>query len=111
VQNGGSARVLPDHFATHREAVHSSQRDANRRTRLSGQQILDCDQETFAAGCFGAAGCADISGLPDAAVRASVGCGNPVAALDGVREDRPRLVQLPELAVLADSSASWVRIA
>ena len=36
----------------------------------------------FAAGCFGAAGYADTSELPDGALRASLGCGNPVAVAD-----------------------------
>jgi SAM-dependent methyltransferase len=45
----------------------------------SGQQVIDCGAEEFAEGCFGAAGYADTSELPDGAVRASLGCGNPVA--------------------------------
>jgi SAM-dependent methyltransferase len=45
----------------------------------SGQQVTDCGPEDFAEGCFGAAGYADTSELPDGAVLASLGCGNPVA--------------------------------
>ena len=45
----------------------------------SGQQVIDCGPEEFAEGCFGPAGYADISELPHGAVRASLGCGNPVA--------------------------------
>jgi SAM-dependent methyltransferase len=45
----------------------------------SGKQVIDCGAEDFAEGCFGAAGYADNSELPDGAVRASLGCGNPVA--------------------------------
>jgi arsenite methyltransferase len=53
------------------------------RAAQSGQQITDCDPETFTAGCFGAAGYpADVSGLPEAARRASLGCGNPVAVAE-----------------------------
>ena len=49
------------------------------RAALSGQPVTDCGPEAFAAGCFGAAGYDDTSELPDGAVRASLGCGNPVA--------------------------------
>ena len=49
------------------------------RAARSGQQIIDCGPDAFAAGCFGAAGYDDTSELPDGAVRASLGCGNPVA--------------------------------
>ena len=45
----------------------------------SGQQVIDCGPEAFTEGGFGAAGYADTSELPDGAVRASLGCGNPVA--------------------------------
>jgi len=49
------------------------------RAARSGQQIVDCGADAFEAGCFGAAGYDDTSELPDGAVRASLGCGNPVA--------------------------------
>jgi arsenite methyltransferase len=49
------------------------------RAAAAGEQIADCDPDAFAEGRFGAAGYADTSGLPEAAVRASLGCGNPVA--------------------------------
>ncbi len=49
------------------------------RAARSGQQIIDCGPDAFEAGCFGAAGYGNTSGLPDGAVRASLGCGNPVA--------------------------------
>ena len=52
------------------------------RSARAGEQIIDCDPEEFAAGGFGAAGYADTSGLPEGAVRASMGCGNPVAVAD-----------------------------
>src|ERR671925_152000 len=44
-----------------------------------GQTVTDCDPDEFEAACFGPAGYPDASGLPDGAVRASLGCGNPVA--------------------------------
>src|SRR6204780_4130868 len=37
------------------------------------------DQVTDGEGCFGAAAYDDAAGLPEAALRASLGCGNPVA--------------------------------
>ena len=49
------------------------------RAARSGQQIIDCGPDAFAAGCFGTAGYGDTSELADGAVRASLGCGNPVA--------------------------------
>jgi L-amino acid N-acyltransferase YncA/2-polyprenyl-3-methyl-5-hydroxy-6-metoxy-1,4-benzoquinol methylase len=52
------------------------------RSARAGEQITDCEAEAFAAGGFGAAGYADTSELPEGAVRASLGCGNPVAVAD-----------------------------
>ncbi len=51
------------------------------RSARAGEQITDCDPEEFVAGGFGAAGYADTSELPEGAVRASMGCGNPVAVV------------------------------
>ena len=61
-----------------RDAVISRYSGLARAAR-SGQQVIDCGAEEFAEGRFGAAGYADTSELPDGAVRASLGCGNPVA--------------------------------
>jgi L-amino acid N-acyltransferase YncA/2-polyprenyl-3-methyl-5-hydroxy-6-metoxy-1,4-benzoquinol methylase len=44
-----------------------------------GEQVTDCAPGESADGCFGAAAYDDTDGLPEAAVRASLGCGNPVA--------------------------------
>jgi len=44
--------------------------------------VTDCEPGAFAAGGFGAAGYPDAGGLPGGAVRASLGCGNPVAVAD-----------------------------
>ena len=49
------------------------------RAAAGGEQVTDCAPDAFTGGCFGAAAYADTSGLPGAAVRASLGCGNPVA--------------------------------
>jgi SAM-dependent methyltransferase len=52
------------------------------RAAQAGQQITDCDPAEFASGGFGPAGYPDVAGLPEGAVRASLGCGNPVAVAD-----------------------------
>ena len=49
------------------------------RAARAGQLVTDCDPGPFAAGSFGAAGYGDPGDLPVAALRASLGCGNPVA--------------------------------
>ncbi|GLX09451.1 arsenite methyltransferase [Microbispora sp. NBRC 16548] len=45
----------------------------------AGKQVIDCESQEFTDGCFGAAGYDDTTGLPGGALRASLGCGNPVA--------------------------------
>ena len=52
------------------------------RAAQAGQQVTDCDPGEFAAGGFGPAGYPDVAGVPEGAVRASLGCGNPVAVAD-----------------------------
>ena len=52
------------------------------RAARAGQLVTDCDPGAFAAGCFGAAGYADTGELPEGALRASLGCGNPVAVAE-----------------------------
>ncbi|GAA3814982.1 hypothetical protein GCM10022226_39760 [Sphaerisporangium flaviroseum] len=49
------------------------------RAAAAGRVVADCGPDAFQEGCFGAAGYDDIHALPDGAVRASLGCGNPVA--------------------------------
>jgi SAM-dependent methyltransferase/DNA-binding transcriptional ArsR family regulator len=51
------------------------------RAAQAGQQVTD-DPGEFAAGGFGPGGYPDVAGLPEGAVRASLGCGNPVAVAD-----------------------------
>jgi L-amino acid N-acyltransferase YncA/SAM-dependent methyltransferase len=48
----------------------------------SGGQVMDCSPDASAGTCFGPAAYGDVSGLPGGAVRASLGCGNPVAVVD-----------------------------
>jgi SAM-dependent methyltransferase len=53
------------------------------RIAMAGGTPLDCDPDAFTNGCFGAAAYpADTSGIPDVALRASLGCGNPLAVAD-----------------------------
>jgi SAM-dependent methyltransferase len=52
------------------------------RAAQAGRAVTDCDPGTFTEGGFGPAGYADTGGLPEAAVRASLGCGNPVAVAE-----------------------------
>ncbi|MEV5893698.1 methyltransferase domain-containing protein [Nonomuraea fuscirosea] len=52
------------------------------RAALDGQDVADCSADEFEQGGFGAAGYDDTGALPGAAVRASLGCGNPVAVAE-----------------------------
>ena len=52
------------------------------RSARQGRAVTDCGADAFAAGGFGPAGYPDTGGLPEGAVRASLGCGNPVAVAD-----------------------------
>ncbi|MEV4358720.1 GNAT family N-acetyltransferase [Nonomuraea sp. NPDC049625] len=52
------------------------------RAATDGQVVADCGPDAFEEGCFGAAGYDGTSALPEGAVRASLGCGNPVAVAD-----------------------------
>ena len=52
------------------------------RTALAGHTIADCDPAAFAGGGFGAAAYPTKADVPEAALRASLGCGNPLAVAD-----------------------------
>jgi SAM-dependent methyltransferase len=52
------------------------------RTALAGGTPVDCDPGAFTDGCSGAAAYAGTPDAPDTALRASLGCGNPVAVAD-----------------------------
>jgi len=52
------------------------------RTAQAQLQIVDCGPQQFNDGGFGAAAYDDTGELPGGAVRASLGCGNPVAVAD-----------------------------
>ncbi|MCW2908002.1 MAG: hypothetical protein JWL68_2791 [Actinomycetia bacterium] len=73
-----AARPPADHERT--QAAVRTRYAGLARAAQAGETVQDCDPDEFTAGCFGPAGYLDISELPDGAVRASLGCGNPVAA-------------------------------
>src|SRR5262249_32227424 len=52
------------------------------RAALRGEDIADCDADTFEDCRFGATAYADRSQAPEAAFRASLGCGNPLAVAE-----------------------------
>ena len=52
------------------------------RTALAGGTPTDCDPDAFADGCFGAAAYPGAENAPEGALRASLGCGNPLAVAD-----------------------------
>jgi len=64
-----------------RVAVAARYGDLARAAR-AGETITDCDAGAFAAGCSVPAGFPDTGDLPEGAVRASLGCGNPLAVAD-----------------------------
>ncbi len=52
------------------------------RQALAGESPVDCARDAFVAGAFGAAGYDEARDIPEAALRASLGCGNPTAVAD-----------------------------
>jgi 2-polyprenyl-3-methyl-5-hydroxy-6-metoxy-1,4-benzoquinol methylase len=52
------------------------------RSAQQGRAVTGCGTDPPAAGDLGPAGYSDTGGLPEGAVRASLGCGNPVAVAD-----------------------------
>ena len=52
------------------------------RAALAGTTIADGDPDSFADGSFGAAAYTGTGDAPETALRASLGCGNPVAVAD-----------------------------
>jgi SAM-dependent methyltransferase len=62
--------------------IGGSRYSALARSAMEGGAIADCSPDAFTDGKFGAAAYSDAAGVPEAAVRASLGCGNPVAVAD-----------------------------
>ncbi|KAB2350015.1 methyltransferase domain-containing protein [Actinomadura rudentiformis] len=52
------------------------------RLAQAGGTPLDCDADSFEQGCFGAAAYTETDPVPEAALRASLGCGNPLAVAE-----------------------------
>ncbi|WP_063780708.1 arsenite methyltransferase [Nonomuraea sp. SBT364] len=52
------------------------------RAADAGWVVADCGQDAFEQGGFGVAGYDELGTLPEGAVRASLGCGNPVAVAE-----------------------------
>ena len=73
--------MTADKMASPRDSI-ISRYSALAREALAGGAIADCDPGAFADGRFGAAAYPDADGVPEAALRASLGCGNPVAVAD-----------------------------
>jgi SAM-dependent methyltransferase len=63
--------------ATRRDAI-IARYSGLARTALAGGTITDCDPDTFADGGFGAAAYTGTGDAPEAALWASLGCGNPL---------------------------------
>jgi ubiquinone/menaquinone biosynthesis C-methylase UbiE len=73
--------MTDDHAADAREVV-IDRYSGLARTALAGGRPVDCDPAEFTSGGFGAAAYTATAGAPDGALRASLGCGNPVAIAD-----------------------------
>ena len=67
--------------ATRRDAV-IARYSGLARTALAGEAITDCDPDVLADGGFGAAAYTAAGDVPEDALRASLGCGNPLAVAD-----------------------------
>jgi SAM-dependent methyltransferase len=52
------------------------------RTAMAGDIPVNCDVDSFGDGCFGADSYQRIADAPEAALRSSLGCGNPLAVAD-----------------------------
>ena len=73
--------MTDDHAADAREVV-IGRYSGLARTALAGGRPVDCDPAEFTSGGFGAAAYTATAGAPEGALRASLGCGNPVAVAD-----------------------------
>ena len=74
--------MTDDHAADAREVV-IDRYSSLARTALAGGRPVDCEPAEFEKGGFGAAAyTATKADVPDGALRASLGCGNPLAVAD-----------------------------
>lgn len=72
------ARIIPVNEPATTDAI-VSRYSGLARAALAGQPITDGDPDPAGNGCFGAAAYAGDTAAPDGALRASLGCGNPLA--------------------------------
>ena len=89
------ARPTPDHEQI-RAAVTARYSGLARAAR-AGQPVADCGPGPFAAGCFGPAGYADTSELPDGAVGPASAAGTPSPSPSCIR-GRPSWTSAPAAA-------------
>ena len=71
--------------STNRSEVHAAvveRYGGLARAVRDGEHVVDCDPQAFLDGYFGSIGYGDTAELPEGALRASLGCGNPVAVAD-----------------------------
>jgi SAM-dependent methyltransferase len=73
--------MTADHAASANDPI-IGRYSALARTALAGGPIAGREDEAYDQGHFGAAAYDDAAGIPDAAMAASLGCGNPVAIAD-----------------------------
>ncbi len=73
--------MTDDHTAPSRDAI-IGRYSSLARTALAGGHPVDCDPAQFDSGGFGAAAYTAATEMPDGALRASLGCGNPVAVAE-----------------------------
>src|SRR5262249_52094058 len=89
----GASRAHPSHLIPKEHAMTDHPAPGDRdivigrysglaRTALAGGTITDCDPDALASGDFGAAAYTGAGDVPEGALRASLGCGNPVAVAD-----------------------------
>ncbi len=74
--------MASDHAAAPSTEAVVSRYSGLARTALAGGTPVDCDPDVFTDGGFGAAAYTGTADAPPGALRASLGCGNPVAVAD-----------------------------
>ncbi|XRQ09803.1 methyltransferase domain-containing protein, partial [Actinomadura welshii] len=72
----------PDDQPPHQPPAIVDHYGALARATLEGAHAIGGETCSSTGGCCGPTGYDDLTGLPDGAVRASLGCGNPVAVAD-----------------------------
>jgi arsenite methyltransferase len=73
---------MPDENLEHVRDQTISRYSALARAAMDGEIIIDCEPDAFDEEHFGSAAYAGSADAPESALRASLGCGNPVAVAD-----------------------------